>query len=62
MGLVLMGLLMNRGSVSFINCQHKSHLSVVVIEKGLEVWNVNITEKTKMQAKRTLQNICNLLF
>lgn len=53
---------MNLGGVSFINCQHKSHLSVVVIEKGLEVWNVNFAGETKMEAKRTLYNICNLLF
>ncbi len=57
-----MSLLMNLGTVSFISCHHKSHLSVVVIEKGLEVWNINFTEKTKMEAKRTLQIIYNLLF
>lgn len=56
-----MCLLMNLGTVGFINCQHKSHLSLV-IEKGLEVWNVNFTEITKMEAKRTLQNITNRLF
>lgn len=56
-----MCLLMNLGAVGFINCQHKSHLSVEVIEKGFEVWNVNFTEETKLEVKRTLQTICNRL-
>ena len=46
-----MSLLMNLEGVSFINCQRKSHLSAVVIEKGLELWNVNFTGKTMLEAK-----------